>query len=173
MVESIGATDELLAELVEFRLQRQVERFLYREAELMDSHQFDEWLALWSEDCLYWMPSPESEKDAVHNVSVIYDRRKDLEHRIGRLRGRFAFAQQPKSRLTRVLSNIVVGEEQGGQVTVTSKFVLGELRQHRTNVLFGVNEHSLRRFGEGFQIVQKKVTIINNDSAMTNMVYLI
>ena len=173
MIESLDNVDELFAEVAAIRLERQVEQFLYREADLMDSHQFDAWLALWSEDCLYWLPSTQSEKDPAHNVSTVYDRRKNLEHRIGRLRGRFAFAQQPKSRLNRILSNIVVREDGNGRVEVTSRFVLGELRQNHTSVLFGVNEHILTRVGGDFLIEQKKVTILNNDSVMMNMVYLI
>ena len=36
---------------------REVEQFLYREARLLDSRRFTEWLELFSEDVRYWMPT--------------------------------------------------------------------------------------------------------------------
>ena len=36
---------------------REVEQFLYREARLLDSRRFSEWLDLFSADVRYWMPT--------------------------------------------------------------------------------------------------------------------
>jgi 3-phenylpropionate/cinnamic acid dioxygenase small subunit len=36
---------------------RQIVDFIYREARLMDEHRYDEWLALWTDDAVYWVPS--------------------------------------------------------------------------------------------------------------------
>ena len=33
-----------------------VEQFLYREARLADEQRLEDWLALWDEDALYWVP---------------------------------------------------------------------------------------------------------------------
>src|SRR5262249_4006036 len=51
--DSVSVDPAALARLV---LQREVEEFLYREAELLDARRFDEWLALFTEDARYWMP---------------------------------------------------------------------------------------------------------------------
>jgi 3-phenylpropionate/cinnamic acid dioxygenase small subunit len=37
-------------------LTREIEEFLYAEAELLDTRRFTEWLALLTEDVRYWMP---------------------------------------------------------------------------------------------------------------------
>lgn len=37
-------------------LVRQIEEFLYAEAELLDQRRFREWLDLFTEDARYWMP---------------------------------------------------------------------------------------------------------------------
>ena len=39
------------------RTLREVEQFLYREARLLDSYRFAEWLELFCEDVRYWMPT--------------------------------------------------------------------------------------------------------------------
>ena len=41
----------------------QIETFLYREARLMDEHAYDEWLALWTDDALYWVPCNRDDSD--------------------------------------------------------------------------------------------------------------
>ena len=41
--------------LTDDRLIREVEQFLYREARLLDSRRFREWLELFTEDVRYWM----------------------------------------------------------------------------------------------------------------------
>jgi 3-phenylpropionate/cinnamic acid dioxygenase small subunit len=34
----------------------EAERFLIREAHLLDERRLDEWLALFADECLYWLP---------------------------------------------------------------------------------------------------------------------
>ena len=46
-----------------------VEDFLYHEAHLMDENRYEEWLALWTEDCRYWIPSNADEIDPSHSTS--------------------------------------------------------------------------------------------------------
>src|SRR5712692_5476267 len=50
-----------------------VESFLYREARLMDEHAYDEWLALWTDDALYWVPCNEDDIDPERHVSIVYE----------------------------------------------------------------------------------------------------
>ena len=65
----------------------QIENFLYREARLMDEHAYDEWLALWAEDALYWVPSNDDDMDPSQQVAIIYDHLPQLRDRIERLKG--------------------------------------------------------------------------------------
>src|SRR5439155_898605 len=86
----------------------QIETFLYREARLMDEHAYDEWLALWTDDALYWVPCNRDDSDPMREVSIIYDNRARLEDRIMRLKSGAIYAQEPKSRLRRVVANVEV-----------------------------------------------------------------
>ena len=47
------STEQQLEQLL---LERNIERFLYTEAELLDQRRFEEWLDLLTEDIHYWMP---------------------------------------------------------------------------------------------------------------------
>jgi 3-phenylpropionate/cinnamic acid dioxygenase small subunit len=47
------ATDALIQRLL---LKEEIEEFLAAEADLLDAREFGAWLALFTEDCRYWMP---------------------------------------------------------------------------------------------------------------------
>ena len=150
-----------------------IENFLYREARLMDEHAYDEWLSLWAEDLLYWVPCNEDDIDPLRHVSIIYDTRPFLEDRIERLKSGVAYAQEPKSRLRRVVSNIEIEEGESGEVTVYSNFNLTELRRSRQDTFAGRTIHKLRPQGASFKITYKKVLLVNNDEVIDNLTFLI
>jgi len=154
-------------------LLRSVEQFLFLEADFMDRHAYAEWLALWDEDPLYWVPCNADDTDPTKRISLIYDRREQIEQRIRRLEGRHAHAQDPRSRLTRVISNVRIHEASGAEVVAASNFVLGELRMDSQVMWFGRNLHTLTRHGDGFRMKQKKVMLLNNDSPMGNLQFLV
>jgi 3-phenylpropionate/cinnamic acid dioxygenase small subunit len=151
----------------------QIENFLYREARLMDEHAYDEWLSLWAEDMLYWVPCNEDDIDPQRHVSIIYDDHPRLEDRIERLKSGAAYAQEPKSRLRRVISNVEIEEGENGEVTTYSNFNLTELRRGRQDTFAGRTIHKLRPQGSGFKIAYKKVLLVNNDEVIDNLTFLI
>ncbi len=51
-MKSVPREDRIAAMLLHY----EVERFYYDEAALLDSHRYDEWLALFSDDAHYFMP---------------------------------------------------------------------------------------------------------------------
>src|SRR5512147_3168555 len=97
-----------------------VERFLYREARLMDEHRYEEWLGLWADDARYWVPCNEDDIDPTRQVSIIYDDRERLQQRVERLMSGSVLAQDPKPRMRRLVSNIEVEAAIGGELTVQS-----------------------------------------------------
>lgn len=154
-------------------LERQVERFLLHEADLMDGHRYQDWLELWDDEALYWVPSNAEDVDPDTMVSIIYDRRAQLEDRIFRMMGKHIHSQSPRSRLMRLVSNISIVEAGEDRVVATSRFVLGEIRGPRADSLFGRSTHTLvRRSGE-WKIAVKKVFLLNNDVPMRNVTFLV
>ncbi len=152
---------------------RQVESFLYREARLMDENAYDEWLALWTTDALYWVPCNRDDSDPTREVSAVYDDRARLEGRIDRLKSGAAYGQDPKSRMRRLISNVEVEEAAGGEIVAYSNFLLFELRHSRRQLFAGRTIHKLRRDGDGFKMHYKKVILVDNDQAIENLTFLI
>ena len=54
------------------------ERFLLHEARLLDEARFDDWLALFTPDAWYWVPSAPDQDNPHDTVSLIYDDRRLL-----------------------------------------------------------------------------------------------
>ena len=52
--------------------QLSVERFLHQQAEFLDEKQWDDWLALFSDDGRYWMPAAEDQTDGEGPVSYTH-----------------------------------------------------------------------------------------------------
>lgn len=150
-----------------------IENFLYREARLMDQHAYDEWLALWTDDALYWVPCNEDDFDPERHVSIVYENRPRLEDRIARLKSGAAYAQDPKSRLSRVVSNVEIDAESDSETTVHSTFNVTALRRGRIDIFAGRAIHRLRAEGDGFRLAFKKVVLINNDVVINNLTFLL
>src|SRR6185503_4561081 len=151
-----------------------VEDFLYREARLADESRYDEWAALWTDDAIYWVPANVDDYDPHRHMSIIYDDRNRLQDRVDRLKSGAAWAQDPKSRMRRLISNIEIERaEPGGDITVRSNFVLGELRYGRQTVYFAAQVHKLRPTGDGLKLAYKKVLLINNDEPIHNLTFLV
>ena len=131
---------------------------------MLDERRYEEWLQLWAEEGIYWVPINE-ELDPHHHVSVIYDDDLRRRQRIGRLRSDAVWAFIPPPETVRVVSNIEVeaepGEQERHEVTVHAKYVLGEFRKERQDVFFARVKYRLRADGGEFRIVLKQVLLIN------------
>src|ERR1700752_450260 len=112
-----------LAERDRFRM------LIEREARLLDQLKFDEWLAMYAPECIYWVPSTPEIGDPRREVSISFDDRRRMEDRIYRLRTGYAWSQAPKSRTVRMISNVEVfstGDEAARMVR--SNFLISEFR---------------------------------------------
>jgi benzoate/toluate 1,2-dioxygenase beta subunit len=150
-----------------------VESFLYREARLMDENLYDEWLSLWTQDALYWVPCNRDDSDPALEISAIYDDRARLQIRIDRLKSGVAYAQDPKSRMRRLISNIEIQRADNGDLIVSSNFLLVELRRSKQDVFAGRTIHRLQSDDESFKISYKKVLLVNNDEVIDNLTFLV
>jgi benzoate/toluate 1,2-dioxygenase subunit beta len=132
-----------------------------------------EWLALWTDDALYWVPCNEDDFDPERHVSIVYENRARLEGRITRLKSGAAYAQDPKSRLSRVVSNVEIEDGDDSETIVHSTFNVTALRRGRIDVFAGRAIHKLRPDGDSYKIAYKKVLLINNDQVINNLTFLI
>ncbi len=87
-------------------LYHEVTQFLYKEARLQDTHEYDAWEALWTDDGIYWVPANGTDTDPERQMSLIYDNRSRIALRIRQLKTGRRHSQAPPSQLARVVSNV-------------------------------------------------------------------
>ena len=144
-------------------LRARVERFLFEEAQLLDEGRFDEWLALYAEDAVYWVPSQPGQNDPQHTASIMYEDVAVLEMRVRRLSHPRAYAFDPAPRTTHLVGNVVVEDARDGLVIVASALVMTEFRGDAITTYSGRVRHELRPQGDSFLIARKRVDLINCD----------
>jgi 3-phenylpropionate/cinnamic acid dioxygenase small subunit len=145
------------------------ESFLLHEARLLDEAKFDDWLALFTGDAQYWVPSEPDQKSPYDTVSLIYDDRRLLETRVRRLASPRIYSQEPRSRTSRIVTNITV-EESGQEALVRSKFMMIEFRRNAQRLFGGTCFHRLVRQDSGVRIRLKRVDLVNCDAPLDGIV---
>ncbi len=147
---------------------RLIEQFLFHEARLLDEARFEEWLALFTESAWYWVPIGPDQPDPFDSVSIIYDDRRLLETRVRRLLNPNIHAEEPRTRTSRIVGNIVLEDDAGrdGEQVVSSRFQMAEFRRDRQRIFAGGVRHGLIRTEDGFRIAWKRVDLINSDGML-------
>lgn len=147
------------------------ERFLLHEARLLDEAKFDDWLALFTPDGWYWVPSAPDQDNPHDTVSLIYDDRRLLETRVRRLASPRIYSQEPRSRTSRMIGNVSIEERGLDACTVRSKFVTIEYRRETQRLFAGTAFHRLvRADGGAILIASKRVDLVNCDAPLDGIV---
>ena len=147
------------------------ELFLFHEAKLLDERRFRDWMALFAEDGTYWVPAVPNQDSPFNQASLFYDDRDLMRTRVERLEHPRIHVQTPPSRTAHLVGNVVVEEADAakGEYLVGSTVIMAEFRDDTQRVFAGRQHHRLRRDGDSFRIVQKRVDLINCDGAFEAM----
>ncbi|MEQ8839200.1 aromatic-ring-hydroxylating dioxygenase subunit beta [Haliea sp.] len=120
------------------------QRVLYREAELLDSRRYAEWLEMLSDDLLYEMPlrtnrlgrELQFEFNDPGELSHFEEDKGGIALRLRRLGTNMAWSEDPPSRTRRLVSNIVVKSASEGEVLVGSNQLVYRSRLDHQKELF-------------------------------------
>jgi 3-phenylpropionate/cinnamic acid dioxygenase small subunit len=148
-----------------------IEQFLMQEARLLDERLFREWMELFADDGTYWVPAVPDQKSPFDQASLFYDDRDLMRTRVERLEHPRIHVQTPPSRTAHLVGNVLIEEVDAAknEIIVGSTVIMVEYRDEAQRVFAGRQHHRLRRDGTGFRIVQKRVDLINCDSAFEPM----
>ncbi|MCY1218216.1 2-halobenzoate 1,2-dioxygenase small subunit [compost metagenome] len=144
---------------------------VYEEARLIDDKRFDEWLALFAQDCLYWIPLVPGQQDGIDHASLMYEDRLLLQLRIERMRNPRAFSLQPESRCLHVLQCpevISLRHDENAWLTRT-RYIYVETRGDEQQVYACTAEHTLVSEDGVLKIRQKRVNLLNCDAALPSV----
>ncbi len=121
-----------------------IESFLYREADLLDRWQLNEWLTLFAPDAYYQVPPLDARElppeQALYLVDDNYQR---LQSRIKQLQKGNAHSESPMSRTRRAVTNVMFESQTNGEVQVRANFIIHRVRRELLDVYMGRYEHIL------------------------------
>jgi len=144
-------------------------RLLEREARLLDQLRYDDWLAMYAAECVYWVPSTPNAGDPRREIAIMFDDRRRLEDRIYRLRTGFAWSQAPASRTVRLITNVEVFSTASETVRMLrSNFLISEFWGDETRTLAGWAGYRVIRNQGGWLIQAKQVNLIECDQSIRN-----
>ncbi|MCC5999723.1 MAG: aromatic-ring-hydroxylating dioxygenase subunit beta [Pararhodobacter sp.] len=149
--------------------------FVHAEARMLDEGRFDDWLALWAPDGMYWMPLEWNQQDPILETSLLYEDQFMLRLRVERLNGARTFSQKPKSRCLHVLNrpDVDLIDNDAGRYTVVTRMTYVETRLDEQFLLAVTATHDLvwqsTDTGGALKIQQKRVDILNCDAAFGNI----
>ena len=144
-----------------------VEEFLIHEAALLDERRFEEWRDLFDEDGYYWVPLRPDQQSPENESSLFYDDRQLMKTRIERLEHPLIHVQSPPSNTVHLVGNVTIEsrDDARGEVVIASSVIMTEYRQDTQRIFAGRQAHRLRREGDAWRIVQKRVDLANCQSA--------
>ena len=142
---------------------------VHREARLLDEQRWDDWLALYTEDCEYWMPAWKADGTLTANPRtelshIYYASRAGLEDRVVRIRSGKSVASTPMPRTAHILASVLPLESPAGGLRLGSTWVSHVFfpRSNESHAFFGRSEHELVLRGGGWRIAKKKILLLND-----------
>lgn len=150
------------------------EKLIIKECRLLDEYRFDEFLSLYTDKCLYWVPIKPGGGDPRVEVSHAFDDRRRLEDRIYRLRTGYAYSQLPMSRTRRMLGNWEMGYGESKDVVFARcNFQITELRVGEIRQYNGWYGYRLKNTGNKWEIDVKMTNLISSDQGHENMTFML
>jgi p-cumate 2,3-dioxygenase beta subunit len=138
-----------------------VEEFLYHEALLLDDWRLPEWLALFTDDASYLVPTTTASRDASPKDTLFYiaDDRFRLNERIVRLAKKGAMAEFPRSRTRHLVSNVLVTSRSTEELLVSAAFVVYRAKDGVMSQYVGSYRYRLCCVDGELRIREKRCTL--------------
>src|SRR4051812_36358261 len=146
-------------------LQREVEQFLYRQAELLDGKHWQAWIDCFAEDGVYWMPITPAQTEWEGSPSIFAEDKLMMEIRKGRVTHPNAWSQAPQWATNHVVSHVAVESSDASGLVVRSRFHMMELRRDDIRHFGGSYRHTLvRDAGGALRIRLQRVDLFNSQA---------
>ena len=145
--------------------------FYIREAWLLDERRFKEWLDLFTEDVLYFMPRRKNvprreahrEVTPLGDLALLEEDKRYLEMRVARLDSGMAWAEDPPSRTRHLIGNLLAHAQEGGEVLAKTAFIVYRSHHETDQQIFaGSREDLLRPVDGGWRIARRTILLDAN-----------
>ncbi|MEJ8810284.1 3-phenylpropionate/cinnamic acid dioxygenase subunit beta [Variovorax ureilyticus] len=161
-----------------YEVKREIEEFLYDEANMLDDRQFNEWLDTLADDLEYFMPMEYNVKFGDHATREFTTRDKQmswfnegkwtLSKRAEQILTGVHWAEEPLSRVSRLVSNVQLtamrtNDEGALEVDVSSRFLTYQNRCEYEQYFFvGDRKDRMRKTADGWKLCQREIRIHQN-----------
>ena len=142
----------------------QIEQFLYYQSELLDRKLWDQYIDLFADDGVYWMPATTDQTEWLDSPSIFAEDKRLMQVRAGRVTHPNAWSQAPQWGTSHLVGNVAIESIDAVTVVVRSRFQMAELRRDTMRHFAGTYRHTLRRIGEEFKIVVQRVDLLNGQT---------
>jgi len=146
-------------------------QFYVREAWLLDERRFKEWLNLFTDDVLYFMPRRKNvlrrelhrEETSLGDLAILEEDRRYLEMRVARLETGMAWAEDPPSRTRHLIGNLEATPLENGEVSARTAFLV--YRSHLETdhqLLSGSRKDVLRQVDGAWKVARRTIVLDAN-----------
>jgi p-cumate 2,3-dioxygenase beta subunit len=140
----------------------EVEDLFYKEAALLDEWRLEEWLALLTDDAIYRIPPTDlPEGDPRNTLFIIADDSFRIRSRVKQLLGKSAWAENPRSRTRRIISNVRVLGSDRDNILVAANFAVYRMRYESVDTYVGRYEYKLVRIANELRIRERRAILDN------------
>jgi len=148
----------------------EVHDFLVHEARLLDERLFHEWLDLFTDDVVYWMPDRYNALDMNHpadgiskpgDLALFEESKQTLHTRVARLATGMAWAEVPPSRTRHLITNVQVERsDKESEVKARSNFLIYRTQlEHSQDLFVGTRDDVLRKVDGKWQIARRTIIL--------------
>ena len=138
-----------------------VEQFLYRQADILDERRWEEWLGLFTDDGIYWMPASADQETGEGQPNIFWEDHYLMDMRIRRVEHPYAHSQKAGHRTSHVVSNVMIQSESDDEIIATSRFHMVEYRLDEQRYFGGKYTHRFARMDAGLKIKLQRVDLAN------------
>jgi 3-phenylpropionate/cinnamic acid dioxygenase small subunit len=148
------------------KAQFDVEQFLYKQSDLLDSKRWQDWIDLFTPDGIYWMPPDASYQTWDGQPAIFAEDKNLMQVRMGRVLHPDAWSQRPQWGTNHVVSNVVIDKAaKNGDLVVRSRFHMLEMRRDDIRHFAGQYTHHLKKVKGGYRIKLQRVDMTNAEAA--------
>jgi 3-phenylpropionate/cinnamic acid dioxygenase small subunit len=146
---------------------------ILRESRVLDARDYETWLSLFTDQCIYWVPLNAEVGDPRVEPAVHFDDHRRLADRVDLLRTGHLHAQIPPSQTCRVVSNIECRSSDNGEVDVHSILIVHEQRRGRTQLYVGRQFHRLEQSDDLWRIKYRVLLLVDRDVSQGNTTFIL
>lgn len=149
-------------------LRASLSAFVYHEAMLLDTQRYDEWLSLYAEGGLYWMPLSPDQPLGDESPSLLYEDLLLLRLRMQRYGNPRAHSLHPTVRGLRILQapQLMDGEPGSALHHTRTPFLYVETQGDTQRMLAATAYHTVEGAPGAFRLRMKKVVLLNADASL-------